>query len=427
MGNISYFCIVKRFGSFLRYNALIIFLLLTFCGRMSASQDSVLLQKMDSVDISLLTCQPRQKIYSLYGHTAIRIEDRSTGNDWAVNYGLFSFDKPFFVLRFVFGLTDYEMGIECFSDFRREYERDGCGVWQQVISLSREDKLAIMEAIDTNYRPENRVYRYNYFYDNCTTRARDIIIRCMSGDVVYGNYSNGGKATFRSLTHIYNVEHPWARFGNDLLLGVKADMPIKPGQEQFLPLILSKELDSATVKTGDGSSRPLVTQAFWAIEPGAQSVGENFPLSPRDCMAIIAAVTLLFCLVDLKRGRISWGYDATMMLLTGLAGLILLAMVFSQHPTVSLNLQILLLNPLALVFLYPAMRHLRKGQRSLWLTIWLIFICLFLAGSIFQHYAEGMWLLASSLLTRDVCILHIIRKRGAELHNADAAATKNQR
>lgn len=74
-----------------------------------------------------------------------------------------------------------------------------------------------------------------------------------------------------------------------------------------------------------------------------------------------------------------------------------------------------------------AMHHLRKGQRSLWLTIWLIFICLFLAGSIFQHYAEGMWLLASSLLTRDVCILHIIRKREAESHNADAAAIKKQR
>ncbi len=75
MGNISYFCIVKRFRSLLRYIAPIIFLLLTYCNSMSAQQDSSLLQKMDSVEISLLTCQPRQSVYSLYGHTAIRIQN----------------------------------------------------------------------------------------------------------------------------------------------------------------------------------------------------------------------------------------------------------------------------------------------------------------------------------------------------------------
>ena len=142
---------------------------------------------------------------------------------------------------------------------------------------------------------------------------------------------------------------------------------------------------------------------------------------------MLCAITLLISLADHKRKKITWAWDLTLMLADGVAGLILLAMVFSQHPTVSLNLQILLLNPLNLVFLYPTVRDIRKHKANRWLTIWLIFICLFLAGSICQHYAEGMWLLASSLLTRDVCILHIIRKREAESHNADAAAIKNQR
>lgn len=167
MGNISYFCIVKRFRSLLRYIAPIIFLLLTYCNSMSAQQDSSLLQKMDSVEISLLTCQPRQSVYSLYGHTAIRIQnhcsDAGMGADLAVNYGMFSFSKPYFVLRFVFGLTDYEIGIETFQEFCPEYERVGCGVLQQQLNLNREEKLALLQAIDENYRPENRVYRYNYF------------------------------------------------------------------------------------------------------------------------------------------------------------------------------------------------------------------------------------------------------------------------
>ena len=117
MGNISYFCIVKRFRSFLRTLLLIIFLLLTNSNSIASAQDTGL-ASMDSVEISLLTCQPRQNVYSLYGHTAIRIENRSTGYDLVVNYGLFNFKKPFFVLRFVFGLTDYEMGIESFADFQ---------------------------------------------------------------------------------------------------------------------------------------------------------------------------------------------------------------------------------------------------------------------------------------------------------------------
>lgn len=398
---------------------------------MSAAQDSTILQRMDSVEISLLTCQPRQSVYSLYGHTAIRVEDHSTGADWAVNYGLFSFSKPFFVLRFVFGLTDYEMGIERFSDFRTEYERDGCGVWQQVISLSREDKLAVMEAIDENFRPENRVYRYNYFYDNCTTRARDIIIRSMKGDVTYGSAAaatgcSDGRCTFRSLTHGYNADHRWARFGNDLLLGVTADMQLKDGQEQFLPWILSKELDGATVRQTDGSRRRLVTRSFWAIEPGVQTVEGGFPLEPRDCMAAIAALTLLFCIYDIKRRKISWGYDLTLLLATGTAGLILLAMVFSQHPTVSLNLQILLLNPLALLLAHPTIRCLRKTGKKRWLTIWPTFACLFLIGAAVQQYAEGMLLLASSLLIRSISVAFILGKREMEGKTGEEGTQKKR-
>ena len=429
MGNISYFCIVKRFRSILRYCVPFIFLLLTYCGRMSAAQDSTILQHMDSVEISLLTCQPRQSVYSLYGHTAIRVEDHSTGADWAVNYGLFSFSKPFFVLRFVFGLTDYEMGIEPFSDFRAEYERDGCGVWQQVISLSREDKLAVMEAIDENYRPENRVYRYNYFYDNCTTRARDIIIRNMKDDVTYGSAATAtgcsdGRFTFRSLTHAYNAGHRWARFGNDLLLGVKADRQLKDRQEQFLPWVLSKELDQATVRQADGRGRRLVTRSFWAIEPGVQMAEGGFPLTPRCCMAMTAALTLLFSIYDTRRRKISWGYDLALLLATGIAGLILLAMVFSQHPTVSLNLQILLLNPLALPLAYPTIRCLRKAERKRWLTIWPIFICLFLIGAAVQQYAEGMMVLASSLLIRSISVAFVIGKKKADTATGEEETQK---
>lgn len=157
----------------------------------------------DSVHIYLLTCSPHQEVYSLYGHSAMRVENRQTGEDIAVNYGMFNFDKPFFVLRFVFGLTDYEMGVCPFEAFKREYMYHGSSVVQQELNLTASEKLRVLAALNKNWLPENRVYRYNYFYDNCTTRVRDIVESCVDGKVVYGGEVPKG-ATFRTMIHDMN-------------------------------------------------------------------------------------------------------------------------------------------------------------------------------------------------------------------------------
>ena len=161
------------------------FLLCFFAPSTASSPNNEPTLQADSIEISLLTCGPRQQVYSLYGHTAIRFQDKQTGRDIAINYGVFSFDQPFFVLRFVFGLTDYEMGIAPFDIFEWEYGPTGCGVRQQVLNLTAQEKMAIAQAVDRNMEPQNRVYRYNFFYDNCTTRARDIIANNLNGRIVY--------------------------------------------------------------------------------------------------------------------------------------------------------------------------------------------------------------------------------------------------
>ena len=161
------------------------FLLCFFAPSTAFSPNNEPTLQADSIEISLLTCGPRQQVYSLYGHTAIRFQDKQSGRDIAINYGVFSFDQPFFVLRFVFGLTDYEMGIAPFDIFEWEYGPTGCGVRQQVLNLTAQEKMAIAQAVDRNMEPQNRVYRYNFFYDNCTTRARDIIANNLNGRIVY--------------------------------------------------------------------------------------------------------------------------------------------------------------------------------------------------------------------------------------------------
>ena len=388
---------MKRFKYKIRAILLIIFLLLT--DNISAQNSDSLLHQMDSVQISLLTCQPGKEVYSLYGHTAIRYQDKTHNIDIVVNYGLFSFGKPYFILRFIFGLTDYEMGIEPFPDFCSEYASEDRGVIQQTLNLTSQEKFNIANAINENYKPENRVYRYNYFYDNCTTRARDILVKNMNGNIKYVSDDNGA-STYRDLIHQWNENHLWARFGNDMLLGVKADMTINSDQKQFLPDNLRKAFDDALIINKNGVKEKLVSNTQIIVQQSVQSASEITLLRPMTCSIFLLIITIFITIFEFYKKYRLWGFDLFLMLVDGLAGVILTAMIFSQHPTVSLNLQLLLLNPLPLFFAVPVIKCIKKGVAHRYCILATILIIMFFVGNFFQEYAEGMNIVALSLLIR---------------------------
>lgn len=378
---------------------LVVFLLSLTC---LAKADNVpnASERWDDVEVSLLTCGPGKEVWSLYGHTAIRICDKG-GEDLVINYGMFSFRQKFFMLRFVFGLTDYQMGITSYPDFIAEYQREGRWVKQQVLNLTREDKARIIEAIWENYLPENREYRYNYFYDNCTTRARDILIQNMREKVSFQDSPEKGKS-FREMIHTYNSNHPWARLGNDLLLGWKADAKTTKAEQQFLPENLMRDFDVATITGKDGRMEKLVGSTRYLLPIDETNSNPDFVLTPSDCALLLLITTIIICTFEWKRKKIFWAYDALLLTMDGLAGLILFAMVFSQHPTVSLNLQILLLCPLSLFFAIPVARKLRKGRLHWYLTAFKYFIAAAVIGYAFQKYDEAVLILALILLGRIV-------------------------
>lgn len=373
---------------------------------------SVMLPRMDSVDISLITCGPGSAIYSLYGHTAIRITDRATGEDVIANWGIFDSSKSLFVLRFVFGLTDYQIALEPFNQFFLQYAATGRWMKQQLLNLTRKEKWSIICAIDRNNLPENRVYRYNYFYDNCTTRARDMIESHVDGKIEYA-VNSSAKTSYRDMIHQWNEDSPWARFGNDMLLGVKADSRTDFRQQQFLPDSLRAYFDQAIVVSHSGEKRKLVENSILLFDPSvAQAMGyiaqparKSFPLSPTGCALLLLGLTLAVSLIEWRRHRILWGYDLLLLTADSAAGIILLAMVFSQHPTVSLNLQILLCNPLTAVFLFPLIMRERKQKAHYYWKVFAVCLLLFFAGNIIQHYAEGMNIVAATLLLR--CIMNL--------------------
>ena len=352
----------------------------------------------DSIEVSLLTCQPHDEVYSLYGHTALRWHDLKTGLDIAFNWGVFNFKAPHFVARFVFGLTDYELGAYPYNIFQKEYQHFGSMVTEQVLNLNGEEIMRLKGLLDQNLQPENRVYRYNYFYNNCTTKARDMIEQCVNGEVKYAEREDF-TSSYRDMVHEMTRNKRWAQWGNDLLLGIKADQPTTLREQEFLPHNLMYDFDRAQIYE-NGVYRPLVKERRIAVPAGVQIINKEFPLSPMFSFMALLAIGIVLFAIQWKKRCLFILWDALLMVISGVIGVVLFLMLFSQHPTVSLNLQIILFNPIHWLFLWPVIR----GKNTIYWKILAVLCVLFLIGGLFQSYAEGIWILALCLLLQ--CIMH---------------------
>ena len=348
----------------------------------------------DRIQISLLTCSPGKEVWAQYGHTAIRYYDKESGEDLAINYGIFSLDQTYFIPRFVLGMTDYRMGVQPMDMFLAQYSYEGRGVVEQVLNLSAEDKEVIYKALQENMKPENVVYRYNYFFDNCTTRARDMLVNHLHEKVVYPPAEED--ATFRSMIHKWNNKYEWSQFGEDLLLGVNADRKTTKSEQQFLPENLRSDFDKARY-----NGKPLVKETNVLLDAETEVAEPVFPLSPLSIALIFAVISLVMMLFSYRRQQVYWAWDLALMLTSGLMGIIFFVMIFSQHPCVSLNFILLFFNPLPLFFLYSTI----KKKKVIWWKIWGVLIILGLFGSLFQEIPLPILIVASFLLLH--CIVHL--------------------
>ena len=373
----------------------LLYIVLTFIlSVVNATAGAQSMTNPDRIQISLLTCSPGKEVWAQYGHTAIRYYDKESGEDLAINYGIFSLDQTYFIPRFVLGMTDYRMGVQPMDMFLAQYSYEGRGVIEQVLNLSAEDKEVIYKALQENMKPENVVYRYNYFFDNCTTRARDMLVNHLHGKVVYPPAEED--ATFRSMIHKWNNKYEWSQFGEDLLLGVNADRKTTKSEQQFLPENLRNDFDKATYK-----GKPLVKETNVLLDAETEVAEPTFPLSPLSIALIFTAISLVMMLFSYCRQQVYWAWDLALMLTSGLMGIIFFVMIFSQHPCVSLNFILLFFNPLPLFFLYNTI----KKKKIIWWKIWGVLIILGLFGSLFQEIPLPILIVASFLLLH--CIVHL--------------------
>jgi hypothetical protein len=293
---------------------------------------------VDQLQVSLLTVEPRaDHVYTVYGHTALRLYDPAQQIDEVFNWGMFDFDAPNFLYRFVRGETDYSLGHSSFPHFLYAYQVGNATVIEQILNLSPEGKERLLQQISLNLQPENLIYRYNFLFDNCTTRVRDLIEQS-APELTYP--APPAPTTFRHLIHSCTASHAWMTFGIDLIIGSGADSLISIRQELFLPQKLSEALVP-----------PLVLSSQEVLTSVPEAVGRR-PWWDSPVVfgyILLTGYAIAVALGWRKRRPLRMGF-APLFLVAGAAGCLLAFMAtFSLHPCVSGNWNLGWLHPLQLL------------------------------------------------------------------------------
>ena len=215
----------------------------------------------DAVRIGVATMQPGEVFWERFGHNAIVVDDPARGVPLSYNYGFFDLTEPGFVGRFVRGEMEYMLAVLPFEQDLAYYRETGRGVSIQWLDLSPDRARALADALAVNARPENARYSYDYFRDNCSTRVRDALDLAMGGALrarLGAPAAGRGPHTWRSEAVRLASPAGWMWLGFDLGLGPRADVPLTPWQEGFVPMRLADHL--RPVRLADG--RPLVREEY---------------------------------------------------------------------------------------------------------------------------------------------------------------------
>ncbi len=313
-------------------------------------------------------------MYSLFGHTALRIQDSTHQTDWVYNYGNFDFNDPDFYSKFVKGKLDYFLSVEDLPSFLYEYQVTHRNVMEQLLLINDASKRAIKKALDSNLVGKNRYYKYDFLYDNCTTRIRDILEN-HAGLTVNKQLASTG-TSFRDMIHAYldRGGMAWTKLGMDLLLGRPTDKKVSIQESLFLPDYLLKGIDSSTNLPSHKSI--LDMQGY-----GEDRKSINWPLW---VLSVLAALLLLLSYLPNKQAviitRIS---DFILLLLTGLLGCLLLFTWFgTDHGSFAQNYNLLWALPT------QAIAAFLIGKKQRWLTSYFL-VCSIIYGGLL---AAWFWL-----------------------------------
>lgn len=335
----------------------------------------------DDLEISLLTCTSGDELYSTFGHSALRFHGEIDGKmtDRVYNYGTFDFGSTFsaemnFYYKFAKGQLDYKLAEQNFPYFQYEYLVTKRGITEQYLDLDPNQKLDLYKFMVNNAKPENRFYRYDFFYDNCSTRIRDVMQKVLGDDLVFQPNMEliEDQTTFRDMIQLYLNDMPWSDFGIDIALGLPCDKKISPGEDMFLPDYLMASFDQATI-----NGRPLVKNKEIILEH-EDVISEKRGFTPFKLMWGLLVITIIVTIASfLTKKQFKMYYNA-FFVITGILGILVFFLWFmTDHSTTKTNLNILWLMPLNLLVPLFAKRDWIKKYLKAYLVLLIIILASF--------------------------------------------------
>ncbi len=347
---------------------LLIFLLTFFSSRA--------IELSDSARVSLLTVSPGEELYSAFGHTGIRVTDYKNQFDVVFNYGTFDFDQPGFYTNFLKGKMRYMISTDRFEDFMNEYEHEKRSVAEQELNLSTTDKQKVFSFLYTNALPENREYYYDFFWDNCATRPRDVFEKTLGSQLKYPPENAGFEKnkTMHDMLRVYVHDRPWVDYGFDLILGLPCEKIATPRDQTFLPDYLAKYIGCATV-----NGQPFVTKREFLLLYPLKSISP--PFLPIYLSMAFVFIFLAVWYVERKTGKHYYGADFVLFLIAGIFGTLFLCMwLFTVHFSVPKNLNMLWLIPSHIVIAFLLLKKSKPGWLKYYFAAtYVIMILIFMA------------------------------------------------
>jgi hypothetical protein len=353
--------------------------------------------------VTLFTCGPGVELYAGFGHSALWISDPETGIDRLYNYGTFDFNTPNFYAKFVRGRLDYMLSVTNVSRFLTEYDYRKISVTAQQLNLTLEERQRLYNLIETNYLPENRMYRYDFFYDNCATRLRDIVAEATNNRVKFNEPDQN--LSFRQMLFPYLEHSPWTKFGINLILGLSSDKKATPEQYMYLPEKMQKAFATATI---ENQNRPLVESEKMILDQRYE-LSEKWYLHPVFCFSALLALVVLISFFDLKRRKATPVIDSLLFGISSLAGLFLLFMwVGTDHSATNQNLNIAWLLPAQVISLWALIRN----KSAIWFKVAAIYQATILIVMFFgpQETELSFALLGALFLVRMIAHVFLRKK-----------------
>ncbi|MCB0494817.1 MAG: DUF4105 domain-containing protein [Cyclobacteriaceae bacterium] len=281
-------------------------------------------QLSPAAKVMVLTVSPgHEELYAAFGHSAIYISDPVNRIDRVYNYGTYYYNQPHFYLNFARGYLLYGLSVSTYERFQGYYAYFNRQVVAQYLDLSLDQAQQVYDFLENNALPENSMYYYDYFYDNCATKIRDVFEEVLGSDFkIPEHFTKNPDHTIRQLTdHYIKEEFPWGKLGIDICLGLPMDKALTDNEYMYLPDFLYQGFEAAKIKK-DSTWAPAVAAERTLL----YSRPMDYPMpwfTPMVAFSALAVMGLLMLLVQIKKGWLFRWFDFTVFFVIGAIGLLL--------------------------------------------------------------------------------------------------------